>query len=527
MEKLQRLVRAGLVYGGITTFAILAGVFLFHDPTFAQTAAQSSSGGIGLTIARIFQVILGVALVVALGFLVYGAFLISSAEGEEIQIQRGKRLATLSGIIFIILAVIFGLLSFLITRLSRRGPVVNPTPVAQRAGRGLGGFPSTLLEAHYPENGQKNLARNTGVMITFTEAMDTSTLLNDNGTPSDPTDDLINTANVKILKSTDDLVAGPFVPAKAQLSDDKRTILFSPLDYLGSAEQNSLYTVFIGEGVASESGLSSFAELGIYSWEFEVGTHIDLDPPHVVSIFPSDQTTHPRNAVVQITFNEAMNPLTVMGSIARGFDNITIKDETGETIPGRFVIANQYRTVEFVTDEFCGTNSCEQDIFCLPGNQNISVLVTAATVSAQPPSALFPFDGVTDSASNSLDGDFDGSAVGSPDDDYAFSFETTNEIDKSAPVITLVKPSPFETNVSLTDPLQVTFNKALQFSTISRRSVQLPNVNNYTISLSTTGTQSSMVIEHTGLQEDVTYTPAISSDVKDLYQNCYRPCIGP
>lgn len=526
MEKSQALIRSVLMYVGVAVFAVIAGALFFHDPVFAQTATQSASGGTGLLIARIFQVILGVALIVTLGFLVYGVFLISSAEGDEIQVQRGKRIATLSGVIFIVGLILFGIITFVITRLNRT-TVSNPTPVSRQSGRGLGGFPSILLEAHYPENGQRNLSRNTGIMITFTESMNVSTLINDNGTPNDPSDDLINTNNVKILRSSDDQVAGPFVPARAQITDDQRTVLFTPIDYLGSPDQNTLYTVIIGEGVASDNGLSSFAELGIYAWEFEVGTFIDSDPPYVVSIFPTDQTTHPRNAVVQVNFNEAMNPLTVTGSIARGFDNIAIRDESGELIQGRFVISNQYRTVEFITNDFCGLNSCEQEIFCLPGNQSISVEITAATVAAQPPAALFPFDGVTDSASNSLDGDLDGAAVGSPDDDYTFSFDTTNEIDKTPPHISAVRPNPFATNVGLTDPLQVTFNKAMQFSTFSRRSVQLPGVSDYLMSMTTTGNQSTMIIEHSGFAEDTTYTPAITSDVKDLYQNCYRPCIGP
>lgn len=515
-----------LKYGFLTVAVIIGGVLLFGEPSAAQEVAASQSSNAGLIIARVLQVALGIAMVVLLGFLVYGGFLISSAEGEEIQEMRGKKIVKNSAILFVAVAIVFGILTFAISRIKRadRGPTL---PSQQPISGTFGGFPASLLEAHYPEDGQRNLSRNTSIMMTFTQEMDLGTLINNNGTPGDSSDDTLNSNNIKILRSESDPAAGPFVAAKAQVTEDGLSFLFTPIDLLGNSEQNTLYTVIIGEGVASADGLSSFAELGIYAWEFEVGTFIDLEPPHIVSVVPQDDTTHPRNVIVQVTFNEAMNPLTVTGSIARGFDNISIKDSAGEIVEGRFTISNQYRTVEFITDDFCGTNACGEDVFCLPGNESFNVELRAATVSIQPPAALFPFDGITDAAANSFDGDLDGVAIGSPDDDYRFSFNTTDKVDLTPPVITSVTPGPFDTNVSLQSPIEATFSKPLQFSSISHKSVNISNLGAFQLSARTDGNQSTVTIDHQGLEEDTTYSPQITSDLRDLYQNCYRPCIGP
>lgn len=528
MENRKHSLRSLLFYSGITMAVVAIGVFLLQEPSLAQATAQTASGGgTGLLIARIFQVILGILLVVCLGFLVYGVFLLSSAEGDEIQEARGKRLAQNAGIFLAIFVILFGILTFAISRLQRGGGASVPTPSTQVGGGSFGAFPANLLEAHYPENGQRNLSRNTSIMVTFTEAMDLDTIINNNGTPNIPDDDTVNVNNIRIFQSSDDPIAGPFVSARAQVTDDLRTFLFTPISLLGSEQQNTNYTVIIGENVASEDGLSTFAELGEFTWEFEVGTFVDSDPPFVESVVPQDQSTHPRNVVVQINFNEAMNPLTVIGSIARGFDNISIRDSSGELVEGRFTISNQYRTVEFITEDFCGTNACGEDVFCLPGNQTFQAEIRAAAVSAQPPTALFPFDGVTDAASNSLDGNLDGAAVGAPDDNFAWSFQTTDQVDLTPPIITSVTPGPFDTNVSLQSPLTATFSKPLQFSSMTHQSVQVTNLDRFQISGKTTGNQSTITIEHGGLSEDTTYTPAITSDLRDLYQNCYRPCIGP
>lgn len=111
----------------------------------------------------------------------------------------------------------------------------------------------------------------------------------------------------------------------------------------------------------------------------------------------------PRNAVVQINFNEAINPLTVSGPthgadgnvlpvgdvlqvrcFTENGDNCNARDDDkyqcrGYTcLKGEFAISNVYRTVEFRTTTKCGQNSCGEDRYCLPPNVRVAVHVKAA-----------------------------------------------------------------------------------------------------------------------------------------------------
>lgn len=67
-----------------------------------------------------------------------------------------------------------------------------------------------------------------------------------------------------------------------------------------------------------------------------------------------------RNTIIQINFNEAVNPATIADNIYVGkFDGSEI---TGYTLE----ISNQYKTVELTGPDQCGTNSCGDQIFCWP-----------------------------------------------------------------------------------------------------------------------------------------------------------------
>lgn len=180
------------------------------------------------------------------------------------------------------------------------------------------------------------------------------------------------------------------------------------------------------------------------------------DSEEIVTV--NDRKDKPRNAVIQINFNEAILPLTISGKAddvsdyirvvnnstgalpdtAACTDNndcLSFKCSTGGTcvnsyLAGKFVVSNIYKTVEFVSNNLCGVNGCGEEIYCLPPDSNVRVEIEAATldganncsarspfsnVGAQhceddsgnfyPLSDLTLMDGVMDAAMNSLDGD--------------------------------------------------------------------------------------------------------------------------
>ena len=116
----------------------------------------------------------------------------------------------------------------------------------------------------------------------------------------------------------------------------------------------------------------------------------------------------PRNAVVQINFNEAVNPIYVSGDAGDVSAYIKVQNVSGpqtnggtcslnqdclsykcdeptkicvgDYIDGKFLISNVYKTVEFITNHQCGMNSCGENVFCLPPLSNIKVSLKAASL---------------------------------------------------------------------------------------------------------------------------------------------------
>lgn len=510
---------------------------LIAPEVFAQTVdvglAQAEQVGLSgsdprVIIARVIQVALGFLGTVALGLLLYAGYLWMTAAGRDEQIDTAKALLRNGLIGLIIILSSFGIVTFVLNRLVG-GPETQPSTFGRRGGAGFlgggGGFPIGVIETHYPDRGQTNLPRNVNIMVSFVEPMLVESLVDGKGT-ADVADDQINATNVQISRSSDDPQAGPFALARAAMSEDGRNLVIDPIDLLGTSEQNVMYRVTLGEGIQTATGRSAFGNFGAYSWEFEVGTFVDLEPPRVVSVIPRADQTYARNIIVQITFSEAMNPIAASGDTARGFTNVAVRNQGGEAVAGRFAISNQYQTVEFVTNDLCGTNSCGQEVFCLPSDAKLTARLRAATVSAQPPTAVFPFDGLIDAAGNAFDGNADGAAQGSPADDFTWSFQTTSQIDLRAPVIRAVSPQPYETLVPRDSQLGVTFDKPMWLKTISRATVRVPGLD-YQLSSTVEETQTLLRILHAGLDEEATYTPEVTSNVKDIYQNCYQPCVGP
>ncbi|MCK4554439.1 hypothetical protein KAU19_05800, partial [Candidatus Parcubacteria bacterium] len=258
-----------------------------------------------------------------------------------------------------------------------------------------------------------------------------------------------------------------------------------------------------------------------------------------------DRKDKPRNAVIQITFNEAINPMTVSGSADDVHDYIRVVNADGggnagaaciensdclsyqcsgtcvdNYVAGKFVISNQYRTVEFVSDNLCGVNGCGEQIYCLPENSHLKVELIAADLADCCPDCTIkspystcsnavcnlgncqnsdgenyplsdiPLNGIADMAMNSLDGDRSEDAEGpagfynentaaGPGDNYQWLFFISDLIDLAPPMIDLVDPVHNISGISLTDPILINFNKVMMSSSLSTGSTVIFNGKDY------------------------------------------------
>lgn len=305
------------------------------------------------------------------------------------------------------------------------------------------------------------------------------------------------------------------------------------------------------------------------------------------------KTDKPKNTVIQINFNEAVNPMTVSGASEEVNNYIRVVNLLDNSIvAGNFVISNQYKTVEFVSNVLCGANACGEKIFCLPGNSNLKVeLVTAnllacgdsgdcasknpygnctngfcynTTAKLNYPGANPSLDGITDVCFNSLDGDRDANAEGPVSfynenasttpagDSYKWSFFISDELDLTAPTVISTDAHNNGTGVDLYGAISMTFDKVMMSSRLSTGSVTVNNgqedVVHQLINLSSTSNQplgywvtnegvdtnpadgeaESTIgyLEHTDFADQTGYRAQIGSGIRDIYQNCYKPCAG-
>jgi hypothetical protein len=224
--------------------------------------------------------------------------------------------------------------------------------------------------------------------------------------------------------------------------------------------------------------------------------------------------------------------------------------------------------VEFRTNDKCGTNSCGGDVFCLPGNASIQVLVKAATLGDAPPEALVPPDGVTDVAGNSLDGNKDGTAQGSERDtvegvdNFGLNFRTNNTIDLTPPEIEDVTPEPSQGRIAFNALVEMRFSKVMSIGSFTSENIILEDNQRaecavwFTlggVNLKADGTlvekpedlaaKTKAIIYHGNFlpseetttcadgkpidQTPVMYYPRATHNVKDVYQNCFFEPRGP
>lgn len=409
-------------------------------------------------------------------------------------------------------------------------------------------------------------------------------------------------------------------------TEDLRTFVLTPVErtnrskraLFGSAEKDTSYTVYLcgtasspgncaAGGVKLLTGQPAFQGLfKDYSWSYEVGTFLDVTPPKISSVVPypdnasdtdlvsgncrgtshgppCDKPDRPRNAMVQVNFNEPVLPTVASGkTIIEGPTNdpptrgtgiragsydimqVSIAGGTPEFIAGQWQLGNQYRTAEFISTDLCGRNSCGDDVFCLPELSNIRNDVMAASL-LQPgdPSSAGLFDGIEDIAGNSFDGNKDGKAQGPatiydlnnpssvetpPGDNARFSFWTSDNVLLGSTLIESTTPETTygqsTTSVPLVSPIEMTFDRAIAMTTLSSKTVAFSGTEERTggvwdtwwtlegENLPDTRPASEQYgrtlgrIIHGGLWEQTAYINEITSKVKDLYQNCYYPGSG-
>jgi len=564
LEKLRLKKYKKLALISILILAVV--IFLLPNFIFAQSGADNTvwggqqgniSNAIGLSntdvrivIARIIRIFLGFLGILAVLIVIYAGWLWMTSGGSQDQIDKAKDILKNAIIGLIIILLSWSLATFVLNMLysSINGGAGGPGGPGG-GGNGLPSLGSGIIESHYPGRDQTGVPRNTVIVVTFKEPINPNTIF-------DPVTNLI-TSNVVLYQSS--MGASASTTNVIASTTDNLTFVFIPQALLGSPSANIWHTVDLMPGIIKQNGNPAFpGAIAVgYSWKFEVSTFVDLTPPTIVSIFPAASSTEPMNVVITVVFSEPINPLYVLGANTNT-SSIEINANVGTTpIPGNYYVSNNYQTVEFLSNNSCGTNSCGNKIYCLPGNAAINTLIKAATLlAAGQPTAKSPADGIVDMANNSLDGNADGAADGpNPpngcdlqymplpdsincpggvvDGDNAFwDFNTNNTINITVPTITAINPVSNANNIPLNTSPTADFSKPMMSSTFNSTNVnvqaidQFGNINPINYSINLQGNQQTAIINYYGLQKDYNYQQQFTSGIKDKYQNCFTPSDG-
>jgi len=186
------------------------------------------------------------------------------------------------------------------------------------------------------------------------------------------------------------------------------------------------------------------------------------------------------------------------------------------------------------------------------------------------PTAAANLNGIIDAAANSLDGDRNSFADGpvsfyndnygatstinvGQQDKYKWSFYINDQIMTTPPQITVIKPTQGEGGVALAEPVQINFNTLMLNSTLRTGSSLMASgtsttqhklinlrsssvgalgywILNNNIDTAPLDGEPDMTITkifHSVFSQSVTFKAQVGSGVKDIYQNCFKPSVGP
>jgi hypothetical protein len=497
---------------------------------------------------------------IAVVFVMWAGFLWMTSEGDPAKIDKAKKTLVNAVIGVAIIISAFAIVLYVNKLVTDKITDAGGSPKTVTVGPGLSAAGGRVIESTYPERDQTNVPRNTKIVVTFKEPIDPTTIIadtngntvfgdwidtNSNKVMDDGEYDKLIPANVSISQNAT-IYTGPWKDdLYASVSADKRTFVFAQVaPYIGSPSVDVKYSVYLTTNIKKGDGTKVWNGAGGgYLWSFETGTVIDTVPPKIESVIPYPGNSEPRNVILQINFNEGINPITVSNS------SISVTAD-GSTVAGSLYVSNSYATIEFLTDVACGTNSCGQTVYCLPGPAKIAALIKAATPGLD--------DGITDLAGNSFDGNGDGTASGSlsvfnkndanaalkssPEafaayasshgDDYSWNFTTTNDIILTAPTILSVAPGFNALGVNSGSIPTADFDRVLMKSSVTKNtadgsgSVALYASSTDEVDFWLNTSSSTISIKHEKFKEEGKYTPEFNSGIKDIYQNCYQPSSG-
>lgn len=307
-----------IIFFGSFILLILAANFAWAQDFGLQVVENNLNGSLGETgtdprilITRIIQIFLSFLGIIALLITLYAGVLWMTSGGNEEKIEKAKKILRNAVIGLIIILSSWAITTYIISRLTGGlGTNVNsdfyPNPNIPQI-HSLGALGACTIENVYPENNQKDVARNTAITITFKEPVDASSLcISASGDAcacgevlDGKTCNLINPLAIRIYKNDlDDACTENVCPdvnsniteVTASLTQDAKTVVLSAKEYFGDGLSNLKYSIKLTDKLKKIDGRAMLENCrsSLFIWTFEVSSRLDLTPPLVVygSLFP-------------------------------------------------------------------------------------------------------------------------------------------------------------------------------------------------------------------------------------------------
>jgi len=401
-----------------------------------------------------------------------------------------------------------------------------------------------------PANNAVSVSTGTAVSVTFSEAMNPSTI----------------SASTFLLKQGTTAIAGT-------VAYTGTTATFTPSAALTG---NTLYTGTITTGVKDLAGNALAAA---YTWSFKTATVIDNTPPTIISVVPVNaSSTASTTTKISATFSEAMNAATINSSsftLRQGSTAVTgtvaYSGVTATFTPSAALTAGTLFTATISTSATDAAGNALASNYAWSFTTASSADVTPPTVSSVVPasgaSAIAVSSKVTATFSESMDAttitastftlkqgsttvagtvtysgttatfspaaalsgntvytaavttgvkDLSGNAMAAA---YTWSFTTATPADVTPPAVTSVVPASGASSVAVNSNVTATFSEAMTSSTITGTTFTVKQGGNLVAGNVTYSGTTATFTPSAALTGNTVYTCTITTGVRDLAGN--------
>ena len=310
------------------------------------------------------------------------------------------------------------------------------------------------VTATAPANGATGVSTATSATVTFNEAMDATT---------------IGTSTFELRNAADTLV-----PAVVTYNSAARTATLAPNAALTNG---TVYTATV-KGGATDPRVKDAAGNALaanFTWSFT--TAAESTPPTVTTVTPANGATGVSTATsATVTFNEAMDATTI------GSATFELRNSSNGLVPAGVTYSSATRTATLAPNAALANGA-----------------VYTATVKG---GATDPR--VKDAAGNALAANF------------TWSFTTVGET--TPPTVTTVTPANGATGVSTATSATVTFNEAMDATTIGTATFELRNSSNVLVPAGVTyssATRTATLAPNAALANGAVYTATVTGGATD------------